>query len=95
MAQLAATTQNHSSGSPDELEADRAEALFASTLQSSQSPSPERVRREVDRTLRQLGAGGCAERLASEFGDHPDIAVARMSWALALIRTTYPRFAAA
>jgi hypothetical protein len=28
--------------------------------------------------------------MAGEFGDHPDTAVARMSWALAAIRTVYP-----
>jgi len=28
--------------------------------------------------------------MAGEFGDHPDTAVARMSWALATIETVYP-----
>jgi len=28
--------------------------------------------------------------MAGEFGDHPDTAVARMSWALATIQTVYP-----
>jgi hypothetical protein len=28
--------------------------------------------------------------VAGEFGDHPDTAVARMSWALATIQTVYP-----
>jgi hypothetical protein len=28
--------------------------------------------------------------VASEFGDHPDTAVARMSWALVTIQTVYP-----
>jgi hypothetical protein len=28
--------------------------------------------------------------VAGEFGDHPDTAVARMSWALATIHTIYP-----
>jgi hypothetical protein len=28
--------------------------------------------------------------MAGEFGDHPDAAVARMSWALATIETVYP-----
>jgi hypothetical protein len=28
--------------------------------------------------------------MAGEFGDHPDTAVARMSWALAAINTVYP-----
>jgi hypothetical protein len=28
--------------------------------------------------------------MAGEFGDHPDTAVARMSWALATIHAVYP-----
>jgi hypothetical protein len=28
--------------------------------------------------------------MAGEFGDHPDTAVARMSWARAMIHTVYP-----
>ncbi|SRR6266487_3025723 len=66
-----------------------AEALFASTLQSSGSPSPDQVRRAVATTLRRLGVRGCAARMADEFGDHPDTAVPRMSWALATIHTVY------
>jgi hypothetical protein len=74
---------------PGTFEAVRAEALFASTLQPSGSPSPGQVRSAVATTLRRLGAGGCAARTAAEFGDHPDIAVARMCWALATIRMVY------
>ena len=68
----------------------RAEALFASTLQPSGSPSSDQVRRVVATTLRRLGAGGCAARMAVEFGDHPDTAEARMTWALAMVRRIYP-----
>jgi hypothetical protein len=71
-------------------EAVRAEALFASTLQPSGSPSPDQVRRAVVTTLRRLGVRGCAAQMAGEFGDHPGTAVARMSWALATIHTVYP-----
>jgi hypothetical protein len=60
----------------------RAEALFASTLQSSESPTADQVRGAVSATLRRLGATGCAALLAGEFGEHPDIAAARMTWAL-------------
>jgi hypothetical protein len=67
----------------------RAEALFVSALQPSGSPSPDEVRRAVAATLRRLGASGCAARVAGEFGDHPDTASTRMSWALATIRTVY------
>jgi hypothetical protein len=41
-------------------------------------------------TLHRLGALGCAVQAAGEFGDHPDIAVARMRWALATIKAVYP-----
>jgi hypothetical protein len=60
----------------------RAEALFASTLQSSELPTADQVRRAVSATLHRLGARGCAALLAGEFGEHPDIAAARMTWAL-------------
>ena len=75
---------------PGTFEAVRAKALFASTLQSSGSPSPDQVRRAVATTLRRLGVGGCAAQMAGEFGDHPDTAAARMSWALVTIHTVYP-----
>jgi hypothetical protein len=75
---------------PRTFETFRADALFASTLQPSGSPSSEQVRRVVVTTLRRLGTGGCAARTAAEFGDHPDTAVARMCWALSTIRAVYP-----
>jgi hypothetical protein len=74
---------------PGTFEAVRAEALFASTMQASGSPSPDQIRRAVATTLQRLGVRGCAARVAGEFGDHPDTAVARMGWALATINTVY------
>src|SRR6266571_3693723 len=68
---------------PGTFEAVRAEALFG-------SPSPDQIRRVVAATLQRLGVRGCAAQVAGEFGDHPDTAVARMSWALATIQTVYP-----
>jgi hypothetical protein len=75
---------------PGTFEAARAGALFASTLQPSGSPSPGQICRAVTATLQRLGVRGCAAQVASEFGDHPDTAVARMSWALVTIQTVYP-----
>jgi hypothetical protein len=75
---------------PTTFEATRAEALFVSTVQSSESPTPTQVRTAVATTLRTVGVRGCAARVASEFGDHPETAVARMTWALATVRTAYP-----
>jgi hypothetical protein len=68
----------------------RAEALFASTMQCSSSPSRDQVRHAVATTLRRLGVRGCAAHMASEFGDHPDTAASRMIWALAMIHSVYP-----
>jgi hypothetical protein len=74
---------------PGTFEAVRAGALFVSALQPSGSPSPSQVRHAVAATLQRLGVRGCAARVADEFGDHPDTAVARMSWALATINTVW------
>jgi hypothetical protein len=71
-------------------EAVRAEALFVSNLQCSQSPRSDEIRTAVATTLRRVGIKGCAAQVAGEFGDHPDTAVARMAWALAMVRSTYP-----
>ena len=72
------------------VEAVRAEALFASLLQSSEHPAPDEVRGAVAATLRRFGIGGCVVRVAGEFGEYPESAVARMTWALAMVRTVYP-----
>jgi hypothetical protein len=70
---------------PGTFEAVQAGALFVSALQPSASASPDQVRHAVATTLRRLGAPACAARVTGEFGDHPDTAAARMSWALAAI----------
>jgi hypothetical protein len=57
-----------------------AEALFVSDLQPAQAPSAEVVHATIDRMIERYGAQGCAARMASEFGDHPDQAVRRMIW---------------
>lgn len=68
----------------------RAEALFASTLQPSESPSGDHVRHAVTATLRRLGSLQCMATVAGEVGDHPECAAARMTWALATVRAVYP-----
>jgi hypothetical protein len=87
---LAAETRHLEGEPPTAFEAIRAKALFASTVQASESPGPDQVVRAVATTLRRLRIRGCADRVAAEFGDHPDTAVARMAWALVTIRTAYP-----
>ena len=67
----------------------RTEALFASDLQRWQRPSPESVREAVIAALERLGAGGCAELVAQEFGEHPDCAPGRMQWARHAVRDAY------
>jgi hypothetical protein len=63
-----------------------ANALFASTLQRSDQPTAGQVRQAVAAAIYAYGAHGCAERMAQEFGDHPETAVARMRWARAVAR---------
>jgi hypothetical protein len=87
---VAPTARRSPSEVASTFEAVRAEALFASTLQSSDSPGTEQVRRTVSATLRRLGLRGCAAQVAGEFGDHPEAAVVRMTWALMTVRSVYP-----
>lgn len=56
------------------------EALFASGLQPSDTPTAEMVAAAINRTLQQLGVRGCVGQMAQEFGDHPDAAARRMRW---------------
>jgi hypothetical protein len=87
---LALKTSHRASVEPITVAAARAEALFVSTLQPSESSTPDDVRRAVATTVQRLGIAGCAAEMAREFGDQPDTAAARMSWARATVRTVYP-----
>jgi hypothetical protein len=78
------TTRTHSSVS-----AVRAEALFVSPLQRSGKPSAYQVRQATAAALRQFGRQGCAERVAQEFGDHPELAADRMRWARSVVAGTH------
>ena len=62
-----------------------ADALFASMLQRSDGPSADEVRKAIDAAVHAYGGRGCAERVAQEFGDHPEAAVARMRWACGVV----------
>lgn len=59
----------------------QADAVFTSGLQRGDEPSAGQVRRAVAAAIRAFGYSGCAERVAQEFGDHPETAAARMRWA--------------
>jgi hypothetical protein len=67
----------------------RADALFVSTLQRSDEPTAGQVQRAVTAAVRTFGSRGCAERVAQEFGDHPETAVTRMRWAATLAEEVF------
>jgi hypothetical protein len=71
----------------------RADALFVSALQRSDDPTDGEIREAVAVAVRRFGSRGCAERVAQEFGDHPDVAVPRMCWARRLVDETFGRSA--
>lgn len=73
------------------LDTARAEALFASTLQLADAPTAGKVRAAVTERVLAIGVRGCAACVAAEFGDHPEAAVIRMQWALAVVAVTYRR----
>jgi hypothetical protein len=75
---------------PSTFESVRAEALFVSSVQASDLPTVDDVRRAVAASLREYRIRGCAARVAGEFGDHPETAVRRMRWALDVVRDAYP-----
>jgi hypothetical protein len=87
---LAVKTSHRAAVELSTVAAARAEALFVSTLQPSETSAPDDVRCAVATAVRRLGIAGCAAEMARAFGDHPDTAAARMSWARATIRTVYP-----
>jgi hypothetical protein len=68
----------------------RAEALFASWHDPSEPMSAVEIATVVRETVRRLGVLGCACAVAAEFGDHPDVAAARMAWAVATVAATWP-----
>jgi hypothetical protein len=58
-----------------------ADALFASALQCSDKPNSAQVEQAIAAATLAFGDLGCAARVAQEFGEHPETAVARMRWA--------------
>ena len=56
----------------------RADALFASSLQRSDEPTPAQVHQAVAAALAAFGIRGCAARVAQAYGEHPETAVTRM-----------------
>jgi hypothetical protein len=66
---------------PRSASAARREALFVSALQPSDAPDADMIAGAIMSTMHRFGPRGCAARIAQEFGDHPEAAVARMRWA--------------
>jgi hypothetical protein len=66
----------------------RADALFASTLQSCDQPSAAQVQRAIGDAIRVFGVQGCAARVAQAYGDRPETAMLRMRWARAAVTRT-------
>jgi hypothetical protein len=63
----------------------RHEALFVSALQPSDAPTADAIARAIGWARLRFGARGCADRMAQEFGDHPDAASERMRWVRQLV----------
>jgi len=63
----------------------QADALFVSVLQRSEELNASQIRRAVMVALSAYGGAGCVERVAQEFGDHPESAAARMRCARASV----------
>ena len=63
------------------IHASDADALFVSALQRSDDPSVGQIRQAITAAISAFDYSGCAERVAQEFGDHPETAAARMRWA--------------
>jgi len=55
-------------------------ALFASGLQRSDAPTAAMAAEAIMAIVRGIGIQGCVDRMAQEFGDHPDTAAERMRW---------------
>jgi hypothetical protein len=63
----------------------RCEALFSSALQPSDTPTADAIALAIGYSRQRFGVRGCADRMAQEFGDHPDAAAERMRWARQLV----------
>lgn len=66
-----------------------ADAVFVSALQRCEHPSDDQIRQAGAAAVRGFGARGCAERVAQEYGDHPETAAARMRWACIRARQAF------
>jgi hypothetical protein len=68
---------------------DLAQVLFTTALQASDHPSARQVRAAIGDRLRHGDPASCAAYVAQEAGDHPEVYVARMRWALDTVAHVY------
>jgi hypothetical protein len=74
----------------DPLTAARAEALFTSRLATGSQPGYAVVAEAIRVAVRAHGGvRGCAADVATEYGDHPEVAVPRMRWARGVVDQLY------
>ncbi|GIL28251.1 hypothetical protein NUM_35050 [Actinocatenispora comari] len=66
------------------------EALFASELPLAGRLAADEITAAIRDALRLFGRRGCLERVAQEYGDHPDLAIARMRRAVAAVAACAP-----
>ena len=67
----------------------QAEALFVSDLSAFARHTQASVQEAISRAiLLHGGAVGCAAVVAAAYGEHPEIAAARMLWARAVVEHT-------
>jgi hypothetical protein len=68
-----------------------AQILFASPVQPSQHPSPQAIKAAIEEQLRSCNGdpASCAQLVAQEAGDHPDLYLARMQWARRSVARAY------
>ena len=65
----------------------RAQALFVSDLSTRSTPTRAEIEAVVRRMIRlHGGTRGCVAEVASAYGDHPELAAPRMTWALHAVR---------
>jgi hypothetical protein len=61
----------------------RARALFVSDLSIQSAPTRAEIEAVVRRMIRvHGGTRGCVAEVASAYGEHPELAAPRMTWAL-------------
>lgn len=67
----------------------RAEALFVSPLSRFADTDEDAVHTAISHAIANLHTAGCAEAVAQAYGDCPETAAARMTWARTLVARTY------